>query len=70
MIFFVTDRCNARCKHCFNWDKIRDSKSTEELSLEEIKKISSHFGRIKYMTYGGGEPRYARGYSRHNQNFL
>jgi glycosyltransferase involved in cell wall biosynthesis/MoaA/NifB/PqqE/SkfB family radical SAM enzyme len=56
IIFFVTDRCNARCKHCFNWRRIQNPQLSKELSLDEVEKISVHFERIKYMTYTGGEP--------------
>ncbi len=51
VIFFVTGKCNARCKHCFNWNS-----KDKDLTLDEIKKISSGFGKIKYLSYSGGEP--------------
>ena len=39
LILYVTSRCNARCKHCFYWKEI-DIKKKQELSLNEIKKLS------------------------------
>ena len=51
VILFVTGKCNARCKHCFNWNS-----KDNDLTLGEIKKISSSFGKIKYLSYSGGEP--------------
>lgn len=56
IIFFVTDKCNARCRHCFNWEKVQNPKLAAELTLSEIKRVSASMGRLKYMTYGGGEP--------------
>lgn len=55
LIFFVTNRCNARCKHCFYWRNLnKDQKN--ELSLEEIKKISKSMGSIFWLFISGGEP--------------
>jgi len=54
-IFFVTNRCNARCRHCFYWREL-NKKSKDELSLGEIKKISRSMGRILWFFVSGGEP--------------
>ena len=51
--FLVTDRCTLRCRHCFNW---KARKGGPELSLEEIEKISHHWGPIVYLILAGGEP--------------
>lgn len=56
VIFFVTAKCNAGCKHCFNWKKVQEQGVSDDLSLEEIEKMSKSWGNIKYMTYSGGEP--------------
>jgi MoaA/NifB/PqqE/SkfB family radical SAM enzyme len=50
LTFFVTNRCNARCAHCFNWKADRK----DEMSLEEIKKID--FGFFDSVSITGGEP--------------
>ncbi|MEK6923397.1 MAG: glycosyltransferase [Nanoarchaeota archaeon] len=56
VIFYVNAVCNARCKHCFiNWDDT-EKLSKKALTLEEIKKISKSFGKVKYMSLTGGEP--------------
>lgn len=48
----VTNRCNCRCKIC----GIFKNKS-EELSLEEIKKIFRSFNtKVYWLTFSGGEP--------------
>lgn len=54
MVFHVTDRCNLNCSHCFK----PSSKTplSDELSLEEINRISASLGHIKYLTLAGGEP--------------
>ncbi len=52
-IFFVTNRCNSRCKTCFNWKK-KDFE--DELTLTEIKKISEGMGEIIWFFISGGEP--------------
>lgn len=54
LIFHVTNRCNFNCSHCFNY-KIQ-GKTIDELSLDEINRISLHLGHIKYLTLAGGEP--------------
>lgn len=54
LVFFVTARCNANCGFCFYKAK-RDIKQ-EELSLEEITKISRNAGRIYEVLLSGGEP--------------
>lgn len=56
VILYVTARCNARCKMCFYWQNIDQAKIANELSLEEIEKISRSFGFLEYLTLTGGEP--------------
>lgn len=55
-ILFVTSKCNARCKTCFNWQNIEHSGQRKELSLEEYKRISENFENLIYLSIGGGEP--------------
>lgn len=56
IIFFVNAICNARCKHCFiNWDDV-EKQRIPALTLDEIKKVSKSFGKVKYLTLTGGEP--------------
>jgi len=54
LIFFVTERCNARCKHCFV--NVPNRKKTKDLTLEEIEKISQNMGNLLYALPTGGEP--------------
>lgn len=50
LTFFVTNQCNAKCNHCFNWK----TKPVNELSLEEIQKIN--FNIFNSISITGGEP--------------
>ncbi len=52
-IFFVTYKCNSRCRHCF-WEEL--NKKGNELTLEEIEKISKNLGKFDNLLISGGEP--------------
>jgi len=54
MTFFVTNKCNARCKHCFYWKEL--SKNKKILILEEIEKISKTMDDLILLILTGGEP--------------
>jgi len=56
IVFSVTSKCNLKCKHCFYWKNIEYSNKANELSYDEIKKISKKLGKIYYLTLTGGEP--------------
>lgn len=53
IIFHVTSICNSKCKTCFNWKNLNKK---DELTLNEVKKISEHIKSVEYLTLGGGEP--------------
>lgn len=55
LIFFVTSRCNLRCSHCFFWQEINNAVA-DELSIDEIQKISRTFQHPLYLSLTGGEP--------------
>ncbi|MCD6093952.1 MAG: radical SAM protein [Candidatus Omnitrophica bacterium] len=52
--FFITNRCNLNCQHCFFWKEINQPR--EELTLNEIEKISKTMGRFAFLSLTGGEP--------------
>jgi len=56
VILFVTSKCNAKCKMCFNWKNTDNASKIEELSLDEFKKIFENFSSIQHITVSGGEP--------------
>ena len=58
LIFFVTYKCNFRCRTCF-YAEVMDKSDTgrdKELSIDEIKKVSSSIGRLHTLLISGGEP--------------
>lgn len=55
LILFVTNRCNARCHHCFYWRQLNNSE--QELSLEQLRlTVSSLKNRLETVSITGGEP--------------
>lgn len=54
LIYFVTNKCNCKCQHCFFWKKL--NKKKKELNLNEIKKISKSIGTFPFLNISGGEP--------------
>lgn len=54
LIFFVTSKCNAKCKHCWYWKNI--NQDSNELGLDEIEKISKGLGGLMFLNLAGGEP--------------
>jgi len=56
VILYVTGRCNATCNHCFYWKEIQEARKEDELTLDEIERISKNFGHIKLLSIAGGEP--------------
>lgn len=51
--FFITNECNSKCKHCFYWKNLG---KREELSLDEISKVSQSMGHFHFLSLSGGEP--------------
>lgn len=54
LIFFVTSRCNLLCTHCFYWEELNKKKN--ELTLEEIRKVSQSLPNLLTVSLTGGEP--------------
>lgn len=54
LIYFVTSKCNARCRHCFYWKEI--NKTKKQLSLEQIEKIAKSVPNLLSLSLTGGEP--------------
>lgn len=55
LIFFVTNKCNSRCKHCF-FSKELNKLREKDLSLEEIEDFSKQIGKLIWVSLSGGEP--------------
>jgi len=54
IILFITSLCNFACETCFYADKLNDT--SNDLSFEEIEKISCNFRNIRLLLLTGGEP--------------
>jgi len=56
LIYYVTNRCNARCRHCFFAAHL-DTDRSGELTLDEIDRVAASFmHRIRSLLLTGGEP--------------
>ena len=53
-IFYPTSRCNLKCSHCFYHDSL--NKKFNELTLDEIEKITQTMDPILHLLLTGGEP--------------
>jgi MoaA/NifB/PqqE/SkfB family radical SAM enzyme len=52
VIFFVTNRCNARCGHCF---VDHDVNAKLELTVDEYELISQKMGTLLFAFFTGGD---------------
>ncbi len=56
LTFFVTRRCNSKCPFCFYLrSKDVEHDQREELTLDEIRRISASFGSLLWLAFSGGE---------------
>ena len=55
LTLFVTRRCNARCPFCFYLEKNEHAAESAELSLDEIRHISSSMKSLLWVAFSGGE---------------
>lgn len=57
-IFFVTARCNARCRMCFYLKEIANAEANlhNELTIDEIRQVFGKLGFVPYISLSGGEP--------------
>ena len=59
MSILVTNRCQLRCRHCFNasfHDNACAESKSRELTIDQYRKISSSMGIIMKGIFSGGEP--------------
>ncbi len=57
LLFFVTDRCNLRCDHCFYRYAVDASSGTDGLGLNEIERIIGSLREpLRSLVLTGGEP--------------
>jgi len=56
LTFFITRRCNAQCPFCFYLtDEDNAAEANAELSVDEIRKMSSTLGNLLWLAFSGGE---------------
>ena len=55
LTFFVTRKCNSKCPFCFYLKSAENKVSAEELSLDEIQKVSQSLGSLLWLAFSGGE---------------
>lgn len=55
LIFFVTNKCNLKCRHCFYWKNVENQES-RDLNISEIERLSKEFDRLYNLLISGGEP--------------
>lgn len=54
LTLFLTSRCNARCGFCFAHG--RKTAQSDELTLDEITRLSASMGSLLWLAFSGGEP--------------
>ena len=53
LILFVNSICNQTCEHCFYW---RSLNQPDDLTFEELEKLSLSLGPVETLNLSGGEP--------------
>jgi len=56
LVLFITERCNAKCKHCLLADGVHSPDKSSELTLDEIEKLSKQMDQLMFLAPTGGEP--------------
>jgi len=52
---YITNRCNAKCEHCFYWDEL--NKNVDEMTLEDYEVLAKNFQNdVNQVIITGGEP--------------
>ena len=55
LTFFVTNKCNLRCAHCFYTSQLNNN--TGEMSVEQIKRLAMSMDeKLRQVVLTGGEP--------------
>ena len=53
LIYFITSKCDSRCKTCFNFERLNGS---DDLNYDEIEKTTLRIGEFETLLLSGGEP--------------
>lgn len=53
LILFINSTCNQTCEHCFYW---RNLNRRDDLTVDEMTRLSESLGPIENLNLSGGEP--------------
>ena len=53
LILFINSICNLTCEHCFYW---RNLNQRDDLTYQELSKLSLELGNFENLNLSGGEP--------------
>ena len=53
LILFINSICNQTCEHCFYW---RNLNRRDDLTVDELLRLSQSLGHIENLNLSGGEP--------------
>ena len=58
LILYLTNECWMKCRHCFYNEEFRSVNeiNNNNLTLDELKKLSESIDKILYISFAGGEP--------------
>jgi radical SAM protein with 4Fe4S-binding SPASM domain len=56
LILYVTNRCNFRCPFCFYYAEIEKGTKPNEMTLDELRRVSERIGPLLQLSLTGGEP--------------
>ena len=50
---FINSICNMKCEHCFYWQNLN---RRDDLTFDEIVRLSEDLGPVENLNLSGGEP--------------
>lgn len=56
LIFFLTNRCNLKCGHCFYWESLNTAGADKELTIKELEDFAKQLEHLEWLALSGGEP--------------
>lgn len=56
VIFYVTNRCNFTCEFCFYLEEVEKGLKRNEMTLDEIGRMTEKLGPLLQLSLTGGEP--------------
>ncbi len=67
LTLFLNSICNLKCGHCFYWKNLN---SRDDLTADEILRLSDELGRIENLNISGGEPFIRKDFSKLCRYFI